>query len=412
MRCPSCGVENTTGLKFCTECGTRLQQCCPSCGFANTPQAKFCGECGTALAGQSSPPPLRDQAPEHGVPGPPRAAVPRPAEAERRQLTVMFCDVVGSTALSTQLDPEELRTVILAYRETCAAAIARFGGHLAKYIGDGLLVYFGYPQAHEDDAQRAVRTALGIVEAMQKLSFPTMQLPRPLQVRIGIHTGIVVAGEMGVGDHAEPLAFVGDTPNIAARLQEQALPNRVVISPTTYRLVTGLFECQDLGAQALKGLPTPLPVYQVVGESGAQSRFEAAVRKGLTPLVGREEEWGVLRRHWEDAKAGAGQVVLLSGEPGIGKSRLVQELKEHVSAQGATRIEFRCSPYHQNSALYPIIDHLQRLLQFAREDSPAVKLEKLQHTLSHYRFPQADTFRLLAALLSLPHPEGYPPLTI
>ena len=183
---------------------------------------------------------------------------PRSTDGERRQLTVMFCDLVDSTALSTQLDPEELRGVIRAYRETSASAIARFGGYLAKDIGDGLLVYFGYPQAHEDDAQRAVRTALGIVEGMRQLSFPTIQLLHPLQVRIGIHTSLVVAGEMGVGDQPEPLAIVGETPNIAARLQEQALPNSVVISPTTYRLVTGLFECEELGPQVLKGISTPL----------------------------------------------------------------------------------------------------------------------------------------------------------
>src|SRR5262245_61684718 len=332
-------------------------------------------------------------------------------EAERRQLTVMFCDLVGSTALSEQLDPEELRAVIRAYRETCASVIARFGGYLAKYIGDGLLVYFGYPQAHEDDAQRAVRAALGIVEALQPLAFPTIQLPRPLQVRVGIHTGLVVAGEMGVGDQPEPLGIVGETPNIAARLQEQAEPNSVVISPATYRLVTGLFECEELGPHELKGVSQPLALYQVVGESAAQSRFEAAVHKGLTPLVGREEELGLLRRRWEQAQQGAGQVVLLSGEPGIGKSRLVQELKEQLAHETVTRIEFRCSPYHQNSALYPIIDHLQHLLQFAREDTPTVKLEKLQHTLSHYRFPQADTVPLVASLLSLPPPAGSAPLS-
>ncbi|HKA53112.1 MAG TPA: adenylate/guanylate cyclase domain-containing protein, partial [Candidatus Binatia bacterium] len=302
---------------------------------------------------------------------------PKREAGERRQLTVMFCDVVGSTVLSTQLDPEELRTVILAYRETCAAAIARFGGHLAKYIGDGLLVYFGYPVAHEDDAQRAVRTALGIVAAIQHLSFPTIQLPRPLQVRIGIHTGLVVAGEMGVGDQPEPLAIVGETPNIAARLQEVAAPNTVVISGATYRLVQGLCECRDLGSRELKGLSTPLPIYQVIRESAAQSRFEAAVQKGLTPLVGRTEELALLQQRWEQAKVGAGQVVLLSGEPGIGKSRLVQELTEQLGHAGVTRIEFRCSPYHQNSALYPIIEHLQRLLQFAREDTPQEKLHKL-----------------------------------
>ena len=206
---------------------------------------------------------------------------------------------------------------------------------------------------------------------------------------------------------------LGETPNIAARVQGQAEPDTVVISAATYRLVQGLFECQDLGPQTLKGISTPLSLYRVVGESAAQSRFEVAVQTGLTPLVGRESKNSdCCSSAGTQAKAGAGQVVLLSGEPGIGKSRLVQELKEQLAHEGVTRIEFRCSPYHQNSALYPIIDHLQRLLQFAREDAPATKLEKLQHTLSHYRFPQADTVPLLAALLSLPHPEGYPPITV
>ncbi len=337
--------------------------------------------------------------------------------AERRQLTVQFIDLVGSTTLSQQLDPEELRLVIQAYRDTCASVLRRFAGYLAKYIGDGLLVYFGYPQAHEDDAQRAVRAGLGIVGALPQLNARLQSTLEahgcaPLQVRIGIHTGLVVAGEMGTEEQPEPLAIVGETPNIAARVQERATPNSVVISAATYRLVRGLFECHDLGPQALKGLSTPLSLYRVMGESAAQSRFEVAIRTGLTPLVGREPELGLLRARWEQAKGGAGQVVLLSGEPGIGKSRLVQELKEQLVHEGVTRIEFRCSPYHQNSALYPIIDHLQRLLQFARDDSPAVKLEKLQHTLSHYRFPQADTMPLLAALLSLPHPEGYPPITV
>jgi len=343
-------------------------------------------------------------------------AVPREA-GERRQLTVQFIDLVGSTTLSQQLDPEELREVIQAYRETCAAIIGRFDGHLAKYLGDGLLVYFGYPQAHEDDAPRAVRAGLGIVAALPQLNARLQSVLErhsgaPLQVRIGIHTGLVVAGEMGVGDQPEPLGIVGETPNIAARLQEKTEPNSVIISPTTHRLVAGLFECEELGPQALKGLSAPLVVYRVVRESEAQSRFEAAVQKGLTPLVGRAEELALLQRRWERAEAGDGQVVLLSGEPGIGKSRLVQELKEQLAPAGVTRMELRCSPYHQHSALYPIIEHLQRLLQFAREDAPAAKLEKLQRTLSSYRFPQADTVPLLAALLSLPHPEGYSPLTL
>src|SRR2546426_1527832 len=275
-------------------------------------------------------------------------------EAERRQLTVMFCDLVGSTPLSQQLDPEELRTVILAYQEACAQVIRRCEGYLARYVGDGLLVYFGYPQAHEDDAQRAIRAGLGIVAGLPELNtrlrqtFRTLQ-EMPLQVRIGIHTGLVVVGDMGGGGYRDPIAIVGETPNIAARVQGIAEPNTVVISASTYRLVLGLFECEDCGPQELKGVATPVSVYRVLRENEAQSRFEVAVRTGLTPLVGREEELGLLQRRWAQAKDGAGQVVLLSGEPGIGKSRLVQTLKEHVLQDGATRIEFRCSPYHQHS---------------------------------------------------------------
>ncbi|MGE0827250.1 MAG: adenylate/guanylate cyclase domain-containing protein [Candidatus Binatia bacterium] len=344
------------------------------------------------------------------------APSPQPPVAERRQLTVLFCDLVGSTALSERLDPEELREVVSAYQVTCTEVIQHYGGYLAQHLGDGLLVYFGYPVAHEDEAARAVRSGLEIVAALPGLNaylqgLVGTQQVLPLQVRIGIHTGLVVIGEIGSSAKRELLAL-GETPNIAARLQGLAEPDTVVMSAATQQLVQGLFECQDLGPQTLKGILTPLGVYRVLGESGVQSRFEVAVGRGLTPLVGREEELSILQRRWAQAKEGAGQVVLLSGEAGIGKSRLVQELKQSISAEGVTRIEFRCSPYHQNSALYPIIDHLQHLLQFAREDTSAVKLEKLQHTLSRYRFPQAETVPLVAALLSLPHPEGYPPITL
>jgi len=331
-------------------------------------------------------------------------------EAERRQLTVMFCDLVGSTALSEKLDPEELREVVRAYQQTCAAVIGRFEGHIAQYLGDGLLVYFGYPVAHEDDAARAVRAGLDIVRALQKQGVGATGRS-PLQVRIGLHTGQVVVGEMGGGSRHEQLAL-GDTPNIAARVQGLAAADTVMLSSATYRLVEGLFECQNLGPQTLKGISIPLAVYQVIGESEAQNRFEVAVGTGLTPLVGREEELGLLQRRWSQAKEGAGQVVLLSGEAGIGKSRLVQALREQVISEGAVRIEFHCSPYHQNSAFSPIIGHLQRLLQFAPHETPQAKLSKLRQTLTAYRFPQADTLPLLAALLSLPHPEGSPPLTL
>ncbi len=234
---------------------------------------------------------------------------------------------------------------------------------------------------------------------------------RGLHVRIGIHTGPVVVGEIGGGNRREQLAL-GETPNIAARIQGIASPDEVIISAATYRLVEGLFECEERGQPALKRVATPLMLYHVVQEGEAQNRFQVVARKGLTPLIGRDHEVGLLRERWARAKDGEGQVVLLSGEPGIGKSRLVQELKEHISAAGVTRIEFHCSPYHQNSALYPIIEHVHRLLQFAREDTPDAKLEKLRHRLSRYRFPQVDTVPLLAALLSLPHPDGYPPMTV
>jgi predicted ATPase/class 3 adenylate cyclase len=318
----------------------------------------------------------------------------------------MFVDLVGSTTLSQQLDPEDYHARVRAYQTACHQVITRYEGHIAQYLGDGVLVYFGYPVAHEEDAGRAVRSGLEIVAAVSQLQFTP-----PLQVRIGLHTGPVVVAEIGTGARTEQLAL-GETPNIAARVQGLAEPDTVVISAATSRLVQGLFECQDLGPQALKGLSTPLTLYRVEKESTAQSRFEVAVRTGLTPLVGREHEVELLQERWQRAKQGEGQVVLLSGEPGIGKSRLVQELKEQLAYEGVMRIEFRCSPYYRNSALYPIIDHPQRLLQFAREDSPAAKLEKLQHTLSHSHFPQADTLPLLAALLSLPHPEGYPPITV
>jgi|RhiMetdeSRZDD1v2_1073273.scaffolds.fasta_scaffold75224_1 class 3 adenylate cyclase/predicted ATPase len=338
---------------------------------------------------------------------------PQPPAAERRQLTVLFCDLVDSTALAGRLDPEDLREVVQAYQQTCATVIQRFEGHIAQYLGDGLLVYFGYPQAHEDDAQWAVQTGLGVVEAIGTLNTALEQAQGlRLAVRIGIHTGLVVVGEIGGAGRQEQLAL-GETPNVAARLQGLAQPNTVVISDRTTRLVEGYFTCQPLGAQELKGLAQPLQVYRVLHASIAQTRLDVAATHGLTPLVGRTSEVALLQERWAQVKDGMGHVVILSGEAGIGKSRLVQVLKEHVAEEVHTRWECRCSPYYQHTALYPIIDLLQRALQWRPEDSPEEKLTKLEQMLRQYGLPLEETMPLCATLLSMPLPEDhYPPLSL
>jgi TOMM system kinase/cyclase fusion protein len=356
----------------------------------------------------SQPPPRDDQVGQDALPRVER----RTPDAERRQLTVMFCDLVDSTPLSSQLDPEDLRQVIQAYQATAAAVIQRFDGHIAQYLGDGLLVYFGYPQAHEDDARRAVRTGLDLVEALGALNARLVPLHGVrLAVRIGIHTGLVVVGEMGGGNRQEQLAL-GETPNVAARLQGLATPDTVVISAATFQLVRGYFIYQDLGPHALKGLTTPIQVYRVLEASAAQSRLDIAGATGFTPLVGRDSEVALLLERWAHSQNRMGQVVLLRGEAGIGKSRLVEVLRERVLSEGATRIVFRCSPEHQNSALYPVIDHLQRFLQWQRDDAPETKFDTLEQALSTSRLPLEDVVPLFAALLSVPLPERYPPLNL
>jgi class 3 adenylate cyclase len=338
------------------------------------------------------------------------SAAPHAPQAERRQLTVLFCDLVDSTALSRRLDPEDYREVVREYQAVCAAVIQRFDGHIAQYLGDGLLVYFGYPQAHEDDAQRAGGAGLGILEAMRPLNVRLEQeRGMRLAVRIGVHTGPVVVGAMGGGERQEQLAL-GDTPNLAARLQGLAAPNTVVVSAATLGLIEGFFTCQALGEHTIKGLDEPLRVYQLLAESGAQTRLDVVPSRGLTPLVGREQEVGLLLERWAESTEGRGQVVLLSGEAGIGKSRLVEVLRERVGRERVTWLTFRCSPYHTNSALYPVIAHLQRVLQWRPEATPAERLERLEHVLRAARLPLGEAVPLVAALLSVPLAERYPSL--
>jgi class 3 adenylate cyclase len=339
---------------------------------------------GLVWTGEGGPTPPSSSTMLQAVPHPAQpetalAATPRP-EAERRQLTVLFCDLVDSTALSAQLAPEDLREVMRAYQDTCAKVIARFDGHIAQYLGDGLLVYFGYPLAHEDDVQRAVRAGRGMIEAMGQLNI-RLEQERGVQlaVRLGIHTGLVVVGDVGGGTRQEKLAL-GETPNLAARLQGIAAPNTVVVSAATYQLLGGFFAYQSLGTPSLRGIAQSLEVSQVLYEHMACSRLEAVGATGLTPLVGREQEVGLLRERWAQVHDGLGQVVLLSGEAGIGKSRLVQVLKEQVATEPqAWLTPCQCSPYHQNTALYPWIDLLERVaLRFEREESPQQKLSKLE----------------------------------
>ncbi|HEY7493108.1 MAG TPA: adenylate/guanylate cyclase domain-containing protein, partial [Candidatus Tectomicrobia bacterium] len=343
----------------------------------------------------------------------PRAlAAPPPPAAERRQLTVLFCDLVDSTRLASQLDPEDWREVVRSYQQTCAEVIQRFAGHIAQYLGDGLLVYFGYPQAHEDDAQRAVRTGLAMVQAMGTLN--RRLAPEKgvrLAVRVGIHTGLVIVGEVGGGGRQEQLAL-GETPNLAARLQGLAAPDTVVVSPATFRLVRGYFTAQELGAHNLRGVAVPVQVYRMLEASAARSRLDIVGPSGLTPLVGREAEVLLLLERWAHSQDGRGQVVLLSGEAGIGKSRLVEVLRQHVINQGATRMVFRCSPYHQQSALSPVIDHLRQFLYWDSMEAPETRLEALEQALRTSRLPLEEVTPLFAALLSLPHPARYPLLNL
>jgi class 3 adenylate cyclase/predicted ATPase len=340
-----------------------------------------------------------------------RPPAPPSPDAERRQLTVMFCDLVDSTKLSSQLDPEEYRDVVRAYQRVCTEVIQRYDGHIAQLLGDGLLIYFGYPQAHEDDPHRAVRTGLGILAALGDLNQGLQQAKGiQLGVRLGIHTGLVVVGEMGGQGRQEQLAL-GEVPNIASRIEGLAESNTVAISEATYRLAQGYFDCEALGEQTLRGVSEPVAVYRVLQDSGARGRLDVAVTRGLTPLVGRESEVALLLERWEQAKAGQGQVILLTGDAGIGKSRLVQMLKEHIAQEPHTRWECRSSEYYQNTALFPLTDLFQRILRFETQETPDAKLEKFEHALSQYRLPLEESVPLFAPLLSLSLPENhYPPL--
>jgi len=333
----------------------------------------------------------------------PPAAAASGRRAERRQLTVMFCDLVGSTELSSRLDPEDLREVIAAYHRSVTDVVRSLDGFVAKYMGDGVLVYFGYPQAHEDDAERAVRAGLSLIDVVIRLDVRSVKL----QARVGIATGLVVVGDLIGEGSAQEQSVVGETPNLAARLQALAEPDTVVIAASTRRLVGELFECRDLGAVEVKGLPEPAPAWQVLQPSAIASRFEALRGLALTPLIGRDEELDLLLRRWARAKAGDGQIVLVSGEPGIGKSRITAELEGRLRAEPHLHLRYFCSPYCRDSALYPFIDQLWHAAEFAHDDPPTAKLEKLEALLADAAAPDEDV-AFLVDLLTLQASDRHP----
>jgi len=328
--------------------------------------------------------------------------VPRD-DAERRQLTVMFCDLVGSSALSARLDPEDLRRVIGAYHICIAEVIGQYEGIIARYMGDGVLAYFGYPQAHEDDAEQATRAGLALVDAVANLQ---TDIGAELQVRIGIATGTVVVGDLIGEGAAQEQAVVGETPNLAARLQTLAEPGTVLISASTHRLTGGNFEYRDLGPVTLKGWGETLPAWQVLGTSGVESRFEAQHQTRLTPLIGRDEEIDLLLRRWRYAAQGEGCAVVLSGDPGIGKSHIARALQERLQAEPHITLRYFCSAHHTISALFPFISQLERAALFERSDSPTQKFAKLEALLAQSA-ADADHVAVLANLLSLPPNDRY-----
>ena len=333
------------------------------------------------------------------------------AVAARRQLTVMFCDLVGSTALSTAMDPEDLRDVIASFQSRCSAAVRRYDGFVAKYMGDGILVYFGYPRAHEDEAERSVRAGLDIVDAMAELN---AAVPRPsgveLAVRIGIATGPVIVGDQIGEGTASETAVVGETPNLAARLQALAQPNQIVVSAATRAMLGDHFDLEDLGASELKGFAEPVPVWRVLSARDVESRFAATRTGSSAPLVGRQEEMGLLLRAWDGSRRGRGQVVLIQGEAGVGKSRLVEGLRE-AAGKDHIWVALRCSPFHTASAFHPIIEHLKRVFGWQPEDAAPQHLAKLESGLAGFKtLPLAESVRLFADLMSVPAPEDRYPL--
>ena len=342
----------------------------------------------------------------------PQPLSPERDQAERRQLTVVFCDLVDSTALSRRVDPEDLQEIIRRFLDACSQAIGRFNGYIAKYMGDGMLVYFGYPQAHENDAERAVYAGLALLDTVQTLNRENPHPEFGIAVRIGVATGPVVVGELMGQDTAKERSVFGETPNLAARLQGLAQPNQLVIDPVTKRLIGNAFDCTDLGALSLKGFDRPVQAWQVLCSKSSASRFESYQTVQLTNFVGREDEVALLLGRWREAISGEGQVVLLCGEAGIGKSRMIRRLCDRLANEQYQRVQFQCSPYHTNTALYPAINFLREAAGLTSQDSAEAQLNKLDALAREKGVDQPATVTLFADLLSIRGDHRYPSLTV
>jgi class 3 adenylate cyclase/tetratricopeptide (TPR) repeat protein len=396
MRCSKCGSDNRDGRKFCTSCGTPLVAACPKCGAAIQPDERYCGECGIALG---------DAAPAAAATD--SARVVASAGGERRHLTVLFCDLVGSTEIAARLDPEEWRETVAAYHRAAAEAVTRYGGYVAQYLGDGVMAYFGWPEAHENDVERAARAGLAILESISQLN--EKPIHTKLAARVGIHSGAVVVGA-GVGKEAD---VFGDVPSIAARVQSLAEPGTVLITKETHRLVSGLFVVEDRGAQAVKGIERPLQLYRVIQPSGLRGRLEAiAATRGVTGFVGRGEELRMLMECWESARDGAGQVVLITGEAGIGKSRLLHRFREQIAGIAHRWIEAAAAPFYQNTPFYPVSEMLRKLILWRDNEQPDDQLPRIENSLELVGLKPADSIPLIAPLLNLTMPIKYPPSTM
>lgn len=397
MHCDKCGYKNPTGIRFCGQCATPLNHECPQCSFANPTDFQFCGQCATVLDPAITTPPATQS---------PANTPARQPEAERRQLTVLFCDIVASSELSTRVDPEELRDIICDYRGTCGKIVSRYDGYVAQFLGDGILIYFGYPHAHEDDARRATRAGLEITQRIPQLRFKLQHSDDvQLAVRVGVHTGLVVVGEIGGGD--KRTMALGETPNITARIQSEATANTVVVSAATHCLLKEDFDCKSLGTQHLKGFPQALELFQVRQLRNWQHRRAGTQTLRHASLVGRDQETELLLERLNQARKGVGQVVLLSSEPGLGKTRMTQLVCEQVSGKACTLLECAGTPYYRNSFLFPVIDLLRRILNLNDDGDPADKLACIEQTGASLGMDTRMAIPVLAELLSIPH-DGYP----